>query len=345
MADRDPLALPDLDEAAPSGENVELDPDFAALEQAAQGKPETQQGDPAVPPDWKEAESLATGLLRRTRDLRVLVYLATARLHRAGVVAFADTLTQIRDQIEARWDEVHPKLDPEDDLDPTWRKNALRSLADQARVLPALRNVIVASTREGQVSWRDIAVFVGQLPADPARPKLTEAAIRGSFAKTDPQRLTQVRDAVDRAGREAASIVSAFEAHAGAGSGPNLDALRKLLQDMASGLRQFEPPRTEQPVADDAAVAVEDMPEPTGAAASGGNARAINAVTRREDALYLLDLAAAYFRANEPSSPLPLLIDRARRLATMDFLDILRDLAPNGLEQAQMMAGSSPPEG
>ena len=42
------------------------------------------------------------------------------------------------------------------------------------------------------------------------------------------------------------------------------------------------------------------------------------------------------------SSPLPLLIDRAKRLAPMPFLDILRDLAPDGLAQAQTIAGTLP---
>jgi type VI secretion system protein ImpA len=61
----------------------------------------------------------------------------------------------------------------------------------------------------------------------------------------------------------------------------------------------------------------------------------------REDALHALELAAAYFRTNEPSSPLPLLIDRAKRLAPLPFLEILRDLAPDGLAQAQTVAGTT----
>jgi type VI secretion system protein ImpA len=34
-----------------------------------------------------------------------------------------------------------------------------------------------------------------------------------------------------------------------------------------------------------------------------------------------------------------MLIDRARRLSSMEFMDILRDLAPDGLMQAQNIAG------
>ncbi len=73
--------------------------------------------------------------------------------------------------------------------------------------------------------------------------------------------------------------------------------------------------------------------------ARAASLRSIAALTSRDDALRALELAAAFFRANEPSSPLPLLIDRACRLATLPFMDILRDLAPDGLQQAQVIAG------
>jgi type VI secretion system protein ImpA len=69
--------------------------------------------------------------------------------------------------------------------------------------------------------------------------------------------------------------------------------------------------------------------------------QSIRSFGAREDALYALELAAAYFRANEPTSPLPLLIERARRLADLPFLEILREIAPDGLPQAQIVTGTA----
>ena len=66
---------------------------------------------------------------------------------------------------------------------------------------------------------------------------------------------------------------------------------------------------------------------------------ALREVGSREEALHLMELACAYYEQHEPSSPLPLLIRRAQRLADKNFLDILRDLAPDGVHQAQMIAG------
>ena len=46
----------------------------------------------------------------------------------------------------------------------------------------------------------------------------------------------------------------------------------------------------------------------------------------REEAIRKLVEVAEYFRKNERSSPIPLLLDRAKRLASMNFLELLEDL-------------------
>jgi len=359
LAPLDSTPLPDLSDSAPAGENLELDPDFGALERAAQGKPETQYGDtinPATPPDWKETQALATTLLDRTRDLRVLTHLAVARLHLAGLPGFAEVLTQIRDQLENRWEQVHPQLDPEDDNDPTLRANALFRLQDPANVLRPLRDLPLANTpMTGPVSWRDIAVFGGHIEPEPGREKMTEAFIRGAFSKTNPERFALLQEAVDVALREVKAIPAAFDTNAGSATGPDFTNLQKLLAEIQRDLKRFEPAAdapeetfaepAEETGGDEGELAA--SPGMVRAAAPRGavSIRALTAVTNREDALHLLELVSTYFRTNEPSSPLPMLIDRSRRLAGMDFMAILQDLAPDGIGQAQVVAGPQPEQG
>ena len=64
-------------------------------------------------------------------------------------------------------------------------------------------------------------------------------------------------------------------------------------------------------------------------------------VESREDAAQVIDAATRYFEQHEPSSPIPLLLRRAKRLINQDFVDILRDLAPDALVQAKNLAGES----
>ncbi len=343
------MELPDLSEDLPAGEDLEVDPDFVAMERAAEETPETQYGqtiNAAVPADWKEVQSLAASLLARTRDLRVLVQLAIARLNLTGVAAFAEVLAQIRHQIETRWEQVHPRLDPEDDNDPTLRANTLVRLQDPRNVLRPLREMPLArSPHAGVVSWRDIAISMGQIDPDEGAERPTEALIRGIFSTTDRERLQLLRDGVDLAVTETLAIGKAFDGFAG--NVLDLSNLSKLLAAIQKDLRTFEP-AADQPPPEAEEEAEAGVEASAGAAVSGTptvrrggvTARSLTSVTQREDALYLMELASTYFRANEPSSPVPLLIERARRLAAMDFLDILRDLAPNGIEQAQIVAGT-----
>jgi len=52
-----------------------------------------------------------------------------------------------------------------------------------------------------------------------------------------------------------------------------------------------------------------------------------------------LDAVADFFRHNEPSSPVPLLLDRAKRLVSKDFLEVLADIAPEALGVARAAGG------
>ncbi len=348
----------DIPGGEPTGANLEFDADFGALERAAQGKPEQQYGGtiiPAEPPDWKAVEELGVGLTERTRDLRVLVLLALARLHLGGLPAFAEVVGGIRTLLEARWEQIHPQLDPEDDNDPTLRANALLRLADPAMVLRPLRDLPLANgARVGRVAWRDIAIAAGALEPDDGRERLSEAQLRGAFAETDQAALDSVRAAVRTLAEDLTAIPAAFDAHAGFGTGPDFNDVVKLLRDMGRDLDRYSPAPGDRPEAalesssaPEAAAPEGAAPAATSSAGAHGSpaagpvrALSLSAISSREEALHLLGLVQTYYERYEPASPLALLMDRARRLADMSFLDILRDIAPDALGQAQMVTGT-----
>ncbi len=344
--------LVDLSADSPTGPNLEFDAAFGALERAAQGKPEQQYGDTIIPaeePDWKDVAAQASALLDRTHDLRVLGHLSVARLHLFGLPDFAAGLTLIRQLLETRWEEAHPRLDPEDDNDPTLRANALLRVAHPGWVLRFLRDMpLVSSPRAGRFSWRDIGVATGALePADPNQEKPSETKLRGAFAETPPAALAALREAVIVAGREAKAIPAIFDDRAGSGTGPDFEELIKLLREIERYIQRYA---AEVPAGDaaaaDAADGAPDMPAgdaaPAGSAAPRGGvtARSLTGIGTRADALHLLELVCRYYQEHEPSSPLPLLLDRARKLADKNFLEILRELAPDGVGQARMVVRS-----
>ena len=336
-----------VSDAAPTGPNLEFDPDFAALDRAAQGKVEQQYGDTIIAaeePDWKEVQAQATALLERTRDLRVLCHLAVAKLHLSGLPEFAEALALTRQLLETRWDEIHPQLDPEDDNDPTLRANAVLQLGHPGRVLRFIRDMPLASSpRLGHYCWRDVGVATGAIPSD-ARDKPSEAVIRSAFQDSDAARLATLRVAAETVGKEATAIGAVFDERSGYGNGPDYSELIKLAGEVARMIERYAvmPAEAEAaaPAAAEAGAAAADA-APEMARPGRITAAALTEVTNRADAVRLLQLVCAYYRKNEPSSPLPLLIERASRLAEMNFLDILRDLAPEGLGQAQNIVGKS----
>jgi type VI secretion system protein ImpA len=319
---------------APSGANLEYDPLFVALELAAQPKEERQVGDQVIEaeePDWKDVARKAQAVLERSHDLRAAALLAHARLRLEGLPGFAEAMGYMSRCLDGFWDSCHPQLDPEDDDDPTMRVNAVRALTDTAGVMRALAvTPLTASRTFGRFALRDIAVARGETPA-PA--DMTEPpdlrAIMAAFQDTDPETLRATRAAAAAALTAADAVSAAFDART-PGLGPDLGplqaALRKIVRNLAEAVGE------DAPATEDLAAAA----EPGAAPPRGG---APGAVENRADVIAALDRIIAYYGKNEPTSPVPLLLARAKRLVNADFLTIIRELAPSGLDNVTMIAG------
>ena len=274
-----------------------------------------------------------------------MAHLAVARLHRQGVAAYAAMLEVIQHMLEDRWESVHPQLDPDDDNDPTLRANALLSLGDPVRVLRVLRTMPLArSERGGSVSWRDLAIANGTIEAPDGTTKLTDAVISAAFRESDPVALAQLRATVGTIVACTTAIPAAFDSNAGIGTGPDFNDLGKLAREIAAIMvshQSAQPPAMDQAVEEVEADTTETAaPSAPSRSAPVFNIATMSAPTNRADALRLLDLVIEFYARHEPSSPLPLLIARARRLADLGFMDILRDMAPDGLSQAEQIAGT-----
>jgi type VI secretion system protein ImpA len=55
-----------------------------------------------------------------------------------------------------------------------------------------------------------------------------------------------------------------------------------------------------------------------------------------------LGLICDFYRQNEPSSPVPLILQRGLRLVDKDFMAIMSDLTPDALKQLQVITGAKP---
>lgn len=332
--DIDKLLEP-ISEESPCGDDLEYDPDFGELERAAQGKPGHSMGDEIIepePPDWSEVIDAAEGLLGRTKDLRVAVHMAHASLNLDGLTGLAAGLELINKMLQQYWDEVHPELDAEDDNDPTLRINSLMPLNAREEFLGSLdRAVLVSSKTLGKFSMRDIRIAGGEiaLPEGDETPVPDPSHIDAAFLDCEQDELTANADAVSNCMETLAGLDEFTRDKVGAQFAPELGDLSSELKAVHSTLREQLARR-----------GVELEPaegEATGSAAAPASVP--GEIRSREDAVRVLDRVSEYFRKNEPSSPVPLLLQRAKRLISKDFMEILRDLTPQGVSEAENIGG------
>ncbi len=282
----------------------------------------------AEEPDFKKIISLASDILERSNDLRAACHLAHARLRVGGLHEFADVLAYIRRSLEDFWESCHPQLDPDDDNDPTMRVNAVRGLADTATVLRALRLAPLARSRTfGEINLRDILIAEGNIPA-PSGVEIQDAAtIAAAFRDSDPAELSALLDSLRSAVSDADAISSRFDDEV-PGQGPDLGPLTKLLRaavkhvETATGAEDTEHGEGE--------------PEDASAKPAGG---ASGTIGGPRDVVASLDRIMQYYERQEPSSPVPILLARAKRLVNADFMTIMRDLAPSGLDNVNTVGG------
>lgn len=332
-----------LDE--PCGENLEYDSLTMELEQAAKPKPEQEIGGTIVPaeePDWREVQRIALELLKRTKDLRVLAHLSRAVLRLQGLEAFRDCLAVFQGYLKDYWEDVHPRLDPDDDNDPVFRVNTISSLADRTATLDLIeRAEVVAAQGIGKFTFRDLLVAEGERqPAEDEEPP-ERGHIEAAFMGCDVDELKARADAVSESVALAGSIESDLTERVGAAQACSLDDLQDKLLEVSRALAAGLSKRGVGTEEDETAVEGEEG----GATGGGGGAAGApagsisGAVNNRRDVINALEKVCDYYDTHEPSSPIPLLLKGAKRLASMSFLEIVNDVTPEGLQQLKSIAG------
>ena len=332
MIDVQSLLAPVSDDA-PTGADLEYDPEFAELESSSRGKAEQQFGDTVIPaeePEWRNVAAAAESLLGRTKDLRVAILAARAATRMHNVEGLASGLELIRSLTETYWDNLHPDLDHEDNDDPTMRLNALAPLADPETFLRDVRSAcLVASPQHGRVTVRDILIAENKLPAGPDD-TMSSAQILGivqSVGAENPQPLQAAIACVEHV-----KALESFLSDKGViTQAPDLRPLLDMLQTTASVSNQaLRASGQGEPDAEGEAAGAEGEP---------GVRRAPGQIATREDAIRVLESVCKFIEQTEPSNPAPLLIRRAQRLMGSNFMEIMKELAPESVSQIQKLAG------
>ncbi|CAI8834395.1 MULTISPECIES: type VI secretion system protein TssA [Kosakonia] len=320
----------------PCGENLEYDADFQAMEQASLGKAEQQFGStiiPAEPADWTRVEKLATGLLARTKDIRVMMALTHAWTRRRGLEGYADGLMLLGQALALYWDQLWPSLTDGGEFDPFYRINALAGLSDKSALTTTLRQAPLLRSNGDELNVRD-----------------AQALLDGS--KTEcagyPGGRVRLIDELTRGGQPGIEAIGQIEGRLqtirtwlleqlGESGVPEMEQLLKTVGLIAGVSRAS---RSEEQQISEPTASTDNAPQPVVAAPLAAHTDWRTAqVTTRADAQLMLEKVKQYFTQHEPSHPAPLMIDRVQRLIELDFMEIIRDLAPDGVNQLQNIFG------
>ncbi|WDU62369.1 type VI secretion system protein TssA [Pseudomonas poae] len=332
-----PLLLAAVSATSPCGEDMEYDAQFLQLERDAKGQPERSMGDsilPAEPPEWRSIQQQSLDLLQRSKDLRITHFLLQSTLALQGVAGLAEALTLINALLREYWADLHPRLDADDDNDPTVRINALSGLTSDATIRLLRESILTRSRTFGPVSLR-AALNAGGLMSFPDE-HLGAQQLNAAFLDSDPEQLQATRDALSAARAACEAIEQQVSDQVGSAQGVDLSLLKQPLKQALQILNQAVPDTAgssePEAVSDDNAPSVDFAAAPVAP-------RPVGDIASRDDVLRSLDKILAYYTRHEPSSPLPVLLNRAKNLVHADFAAIVRNLIPDGMSQFENLRG------
>ncbi len=349
MADDRAIALFDLESLlapvsgeAPCGVDLEYDAGFLALVSAAQSGPQERLVGPSGPaeePNWRNVVKQALALFARTKDVRVASVLTRACLRVQGLDGLAQGTALLRALLERYWDTVHPQLDP-DDNDPTMRLNALRELCDRHGVLLYLRAMpLLTMPGLGSFGLKELTANASDAQPAAASAASDNAKLESAFANCELAHIEAPLDAIKRTLADLQAIENWVRDRAGAHRGMSFEELTGVLEQMQGLLnlrlakRKPERAHAAESPTDEGSQIVTAANQPK--RGSG----AVGEILSRQDVKRALDQVCGYYEQHEPSSPVPLLLRRAQRLADMSFMDVVRDLAPGGAAEVELIRG------
>lgn len=340
--------LSEVNAEAPCGEDLSYDASFLALEAMlrtkAGGGVVAGVEEEAEEPNWRQVRETSSELLKRSKDLRIAMYLTISLLKLEGLHGLRDGLSLLGGLLERFWDNLYPQLDPEDDNDPLERINILQSLSptsvsayDPMKFKQRLAEVpLCHSAQMGNFSLRDIQVAKGEITvSDDQKAKAPDmSVIDAAFQDTLTDELLATSQVVKESIEHIAGIMSVFSERAAQGQTPDVSGFRAVLGNIQKHVQDYLAKRGHGEAVAGETIAIGSVKEKGSISLSGD-------IRSAKEALLALDKVCQYFDRHEPSSPVPLLLRRAQRLVSKSFLEVVKELCPDGMSQVEIVGGVS----
>lgn len=321
----------------PSGEDLEYDSRFQEL------KSSIEVSDGNNPINWKTVKKQSLELLNDGRHIEFLVLLAVSLVDTEGYQGLRDGLHVFTKSIEGFWDTIYPELDMEE-LEPErheMRLNLIAQLGEKPgklgdklsfveRILKAplsINNPRLAITYWpiwesdkmdlGDSSDAEAAkTHIGQMPFE--EKKLIFDLIEESI-----QCLKSLSDFLMK------KTGSAYNGPFDECLLPTLKQIGKVFAVEGGGQPQI-------PAGDNADIEGSSTMHPSEVpvqAPVGQTPVPLGSINSREDVKKALEKIIDYYNKNEPSSPIPFLAERTKKLVDANFMDVIKNISKESEQQ------------
>lgn len=291
--------------------------------------------------NWRDVARMCMNALgEKSKDLQIAAWLVEALVHEKGYGGVQEGLRLARALCEAFWDDLHPIIGADGDLEP--RLAPLVWLND--RLPPLLRQLPLTQPETGDDrpfnwdDWENAARLEALGQRDRAARDRVEASGKPSRAKfLTAMTLTPVgfyRDLLMSVGA-CLTILNDLDPLLDEKCGseaPSFSAIRSILEDIQSlaadtyrdkgGTTLTEAEAGQAAIAQDFAPAPADMP--------------LHAIRTRDEAYRMLSMAAEYLMKTEPHSPSAYLVRRAVTWGSMSLDELLRELVGSEQDLGQL---------
>jgi len=312
-----------------------LEDDFIMLESIARINQDSltlEGGDEGV--DWRDMYSRCEALMPQTKDVRIYVFLAQAALHLKRLPGLAGAIQLIQSTLSEYWVEAHPKLDDAKDETP-WRVMTLNELSGDTLLSLISAMPIVEAKMAGSFSLRDIKLTKGEIHLVEGSEEVISdiGLVEAAFNEVDQEVLISSLDFIKQIQGNLTALKEQLSASEAGHARFGWDKLIATLKYIANLYSDHIVQAAVVEHADSEGVEDETESTKTGVIIKSSE------IDNRSDVLEALGKICEYYTKYEPSSPVPILVERTKKLVTMDFMSIMKELSPDGVKQVELIAG------
>ncbi len=279
--------------------------------------------------EWGKVHEFSKELFKKGKHLRVALLLLESGMELRSLRGFSEGVGLIDGLLNRYWEEVYPN-DPEYLAQD---RSALLTGISDARFRTRLSKMpLVTSSKAGRrFSWEEIEAARSGARSGNGDASNIERMIEGICREEIPpdahqQIISEIEDSI----RGLTSIEDVLDAKLG---NKSQVSFRELKANLAQ-IKAFYEPFAAEGVAPVNAGSEALPGVPHQPMAFSGE------ISTRDGAIKAMDKIITYFEQNEPSSPIPLLLTRAKRCVGKNFLELAQELAGTQEAFASILVGN-----